>query len=195
MESWMWIAIAAGAVVLVALTISLLQTRSHHRSDRLRETFGPEYDRTVKARGHRKGEADLEEREKVAGSVQIRPLSAQEARMYEASWAGVQAHFIDSPSEAAVQADRLMTEILYARGYPVMDFDQTAGLVSTRHPRLAIRYRNAHSIAMRDLRHEATTEDLRQAMVDYRAAFNELVEVGGELLPEERVRPLEAISS
>jgi hypothetical protein len=61
------------------------------------------------------------------------------------------------------------------RGYPVSDFEQTAADISVNHPLVLENYRTAHEIALRQTKGQATTEDLRQAMVHYRTLFDELV--------------------
>ncbi len=76
-----------------------------------------------------------------------------------------------------------MTEVMRERGYPMEDFDQRSADVSVDHPQVVENYRAAHSISLANEQGKASTEDLRQAMVHYRALFVELLEQ-----PEEDVR-------
>ncbi|MEP7214632.1 MAG: hypothetical protein ABI782_00175 [Anaerolineaceae bacterium] len=179
LENWMWIAIEAAIVlaIAVAVIVSLKQRAGHRRTGRLHESFGPEYDRTVSEKGRGKAEDDLDTRTKRAESVDVRPLTLIEGNHYKEVWAAAQARFVDDPSDAVTRADRLVTEVLQARGYPTDDFDISANAVSVDHPRVVIDYRAAHEAAERNQRGAASTDDLRSAMTQYRAIFDELVDV------------------
>jgi hypothetical protein len=164
MESWVWLALIALALLVGMLAAWLVLQR--RRSTYLRERFGPEYERAVQQIGdRRRAETELEQREKRVEQLQIRPLPLSEAR-----------RFADDPSGAVADADRLVAGVMQARGYPVGDFEQRAADISVDHPDVVEHYRAAHRIALASERGLATTEDLRQAMVHYRALFGHLLE-------------------
>lgn len=168
-----WIIVA---VVIAAIVIAALGWSRRRRSDHLKDQFGPEYDRAVEAKGDRaKAEAELAEREKRVEKLDIRPLDASERRDFIDRWTEVQARFVDDPPRAVAFADALLGQVMKARGYPVTDFDQRAGDISVDHPVVVDHYRKAHEIAVRHERGAASTEDLRQAMIHYRALFDNLV--------------------
>ncbi|HLO19869.1 MAG TPA: hypothetical protein VK192_05190 [Sphingomicrobium sp.] len=169
-----WIILGIIIVALLAIVAILWSRRA--RSEHLRDRFGPEYDRAVEARGDRaKAEADLAAREKRVGKLDIRPLEPAERREFTERWTDVQARFVDDPARAVAFADALVGDVMKARGYPVSDFDQRAGDISVDHPVVVEHYHEAHDIALRHERGDASTEDLRQAMVHYRALFDNLV--------------------
>jgi len=166
--------VVIAAVVVAALVFMLARKR---RSQNLREQFGPEYDRVVQKEGDvHKGERLLEFREKHRKTLNIRPLSADEQTRFSARWNEVQSQFVDNPSAAVAVADELIMEVMQARGYPINDFTQRAPDISVDHPVVVENYRAAHEIAQRRSHGQAGTEDLRQAMVHYRALFSELLE-------------------
>jgi len=174
MTSTAWIVVA---VIVVALLVvgAILWSRSR-RSEHLKNRFGREYDRTVEAKGGKaEAEAELAEREKRVEKLDIRPLDAEERREFVKRWDDVQARFVDDPPRAVAFADALLGDVMKARGYPVSDFDQRAGDISVDHPVVVEHYRKAHEIAVRHQRGEASTEDLRQAMIHYRALFDNLI--------------------
>jgi hypothetical protein len=161
-------------VLVVAAVAAVLYTRSR-RSRHLRSRFGPEYDRAVDESGGRgKAEANLHKLEKRVQKFDIRPLSTTERDRFVMSWRDVQANFVDNPETAVTRADQLLGEVMAARGYPVGDFDQRAADLSVDHPVVVDNYRTGHDIALRQARGQATTEDLRQAMVHFRGLFDEL---------------------
>ena len=169
-----WIIVAV--VVIAAIIVAALIWSRRRRSDHLRDKFGREYDRAVEEKGGRaKAEAELAEREKRVEKLNIRPLSMSERREFIDRWTEVQARFVDDPPRAVAFADALLGQVMKARGYPVTDFDQRAGDISVDHPVVVDHYRKAHEIAVRHERGEASTEDLRQAMIHYRALFDNLV--------------------
>jgi len=174
MDAWVWIAIIVAAIVIAA-AVALIAKQQ--QTKRLRERFGPEYSRTVKEYGGEQRAAPiLAAREKRVAALNIHPLAQADATRFADRWRSVQAQFVDDPSGAIAQADQLVSEVMQARGYPVGDFEQRAADVSVDHPRVVQNYRAAHDIALRRGRGEASTEDLRQAMVYYRDLFNELLE-------------------
>jgi hypothetical protein len=174
MPTWAWILIAVGVVVAAALVFVALALQ---RTKRLRERFGPEYDRTVEQRGgRREGEAELASRVERRERLEIRPLAPESRERYVESWREVQAGFVDDPAAAVGDADRLVAKVMSERGYPMDDFEQRADDISVDHPQVVERYRSAHGIAAKNEEGKATTEDLRQALQHYRALFEELLE-------------------
>ena len=167
------------AVVLVVVIIGAILAPGfarRRRSERLHDQFGPEYDHTVQAMGgKKKAHAELDERKKHVETLEIRPLSANDRERYLADWAAVQSKFVDEPGQAIVAADRLITEVMEIRAYPVSDFDQRAADVSVSYPTLVTNYRAARDIAIKNEQHQADTEELRQAMIYYRSLFEELL--------------------
>jgi hypothetical protein len=162
------------AVVAAVLVVGLF-LYGRRRSEHLRSRFGPEYEREMEEKGRRKAEAELAEREKRVSKLTIRPLNPADQDHFLKQWIEVQARFVDDPPRAVAMADGLLGEVMKARGYPVSDFDQRAGDISVDHPNVVDHYRAGHDIAVRHRRGEAGTEDLRQAMIHYRALFEELV--------------------
>ena len=162
------------AIVVAALVYMIARRR---RSQTLRERFGPEYDRVVRKEGDvQKGERLLDFRQKHRKTLDIRPLSPEDQTRFSSRWNNVQGEFVDDPSGAVARADELIIEVMQARGYPTTDFTQRAADISVDHPVVVENYRAAHDIAQRRSRGQASTEDLRQAMVHYRALFSELLE-------------------
>jgi hypothetical protein len=166
-----WLLVAVIVVLLCVVGVLLYRQR---RSAQLREGFGPEYDRVVEQRGsQRDGEAELRERFDRRRSYDIRPLEPAARDRYAARWRETQARFVDQPASALDEADTLVAEVMRERGYPVEDFDQQADDVSVDHPEVVEHYRKAHAIQSA---REASTEELRQGLVHYRALFDELLE-------------------
>ena len=171
------IAVIVVAVVVIA-AIAFVSSRKR-RSQKLRARFGPEYDRVLQQEGDaRKAEGVLEFREKRREKFKIRPLSDADRVSFGVRWNEVQARFVDDPRGAVTVAESLVTDVMQARGYPIGEFDQRAADISVDHPLVVDNYRAAHDIAMRHSAGKASTEDLRQAMVHYRALFQELLEEG-----------------
>jgi hypothetical protein len=168
--------IIAVVVVLAAGigTMLLLRTR---RTDRLRRQFGgAEYTRAVNEGGSRRhGEAGLDKRNARVESFHLRPLAAGDRARFVDAWRRIQARFVDGPASAVAEADQLLGDVMSTRGYPVSEFAQRAADISVDHPLMLEHYRTAHDIAIRQAKGEASTEDLRQAMIHYRTLFEELV--------------------
>jgi hypothetical protein len=164
--------IAAIAVALMALWFVQSQRRAH-----LRARFGPEYDRVIRETGNvTKAETTLSDRERRVEKLQIRPLSTEESGRFSTSWRAIQARFVDDPKGALTDGDALITEVMAARGYPMSNWDQRVADISVDHPRVVDTYRTGHEIAIRHDRGDASTEDLRRAMIAYRELFAELLE-------------------
>jgi FtsZ-interacting cell division protein ZipA len=166
-------------IAIIAVAGILFFAMRKRRSQKLRERFGPEYDRVVKQEGDpRQAEGVLEFREKRREKFKIRPLSA--ADRDRSSFADrsneVQSRFVDDPRAAVTVAESLVSEVMQARGYPIGEFEQRAADISLDYPVVVENYRAAHAIALRHSAGQASTEDLRQAMVHYRKLFHELLE-------------------
>lgn len=179
--------IVAVIVVVIAAVIYFLQRR---RSERLRQHFGPEYDRAVsEGGGRRHAEAVLEQRTERVKKFHIRPLTAEDKARFTEQWDRVQAHFVDAPAGAVAEADQLLGDIMATCGYPMGDFEQRAADISVDHPIVTQNYRSAHELALRQAKGQASTEDLRRAMIHYRALFDDLVNERKETIIDER-RPV-----
>jgi hypothetical protein len=167
------ILIVVGAIVAAALVWIGLALR---RSYALRRRFGPEYVRVVETVGDkRKAEAELDARMRRVEKLQLKPLSDSQLGHYHDVWQSVQARFVEDPKQAVAEADQLVSEVMNVRGYPVGDFEQRAADVSVDHPQVVTHYRAAHAVAVRSDQ-DANTEDLRQAVIHYRALFEDLLE-------------------
>jgi hypothetical protein len=168
------IGVIVALVVIAAISFLLARER---RSKQLRQRFGPEYDRVLKKEGEvRRAEGVLQMRAKRHDKFSLRPLSESSRPDFAGRWKTVQSQFVDEPKGAVAQADLLVNEVMVARGYPMADFEQRAADISVDHPVVVENYRAAHAIAQRHSAGEASTEDLRKAMVHYRSLFEELLE-------------------
>lgn len=146
------------------------------RTRRLRTRFGPEYERAAaNAPSRSSAESELRARERRHADLDIRPLDAASRDRYAREWAEVQERFVDAPARSIHDADRLVTELMAERGYPVEDFGQRLSDLSVRHGHTLEHYRRAHAISERVTGAEADTEEMRQAMVDYREMFADLL--------------------
>lgn len=161
-------------LVLVAVGFALFSRR--RRTESLRNRFGPEYDHAVQNVGDRaKAEAELAARQQRVAKLDIRQLPEPERQRFAEAWRDVQARFVDSPGEAVTAADRLVKELMQAKGYPMGDFEQRAADISVDHPHVVNNYRAARTVAHANERGEATTDHLRGAMVHYRSLFEDLL--------------------
>jgi hypothetical protein len=175
-QQLIWIAVAVIVVIAVAAIAWMYMQRQ--RRARLRARFGPEYDRTLQETGApAKADAVLEARARRVERLKIRTLSPEQRDAFAREWRHVQAMFVDDPDGAVAAADRLVTEVMAARGYPIEDFDTRAADLSVDHPHVVENYRIARALARRRERKEAGTEELRQAVVNYRALFDDLLDV------------------
>ncbi|WIM97530.1 hypothetical protein ACTOB_001059 [Actinoplanes oblitus] len=162
-------------VILLVLAAIVLAVRAGRRR-KLQQTFGPEYDRVVADTGNRtEAERELLERTKRHAQLELTPLSAESRAKYAAAWEEVQIRFVDSPKEAVGTADELVTRLITERGYPTADYDERLANLSVEHAATLEHYRAAHEISQRSKNDEAGTEDLRQALVHYRALFADLL--------------------
>jgi hypothetical protein len=160
------------------LIIGIVIYQRKKKAEHLRARFGTEYDRTVLERGSDRGAlAALAAREERVNSLKIHDLAPAERERFVSEWQVVQSRFVDHPRGAVIEADDLIASLMNARGYPVADFEQRAADISVNHPRVVENYRSAHAIAQRLAGNETTTEDMRTAMLQYRALFDELLQV------------------
>jgi hypothetical protein len=189
MSGLMWVVLIA-AVIVIALIVMVLTRR--RRTVELQQHFGTEYDRTVQAKDDRRAaEAELRDREKERAKLDIRPLPAATRDRVAQEWADVQARFVDQPSTAVITADALVCRVMGERGYPMADFDSQADLVSVDHPTVVENFRVAHGIFGRAQNQQASTEDLREALLRYRSLFDELLHDGAGEHRDVRQSPVE----
>ena len=166
-----------GAIAVLAVAAALWVVIRKRRTEHLRQRFGPEYERAVHEQGDvRRAESTLEARAKRVERLDLKRLSAAEAARFAAAWLRIQSNFVDDPKQAVSEADRVVGEVMAARGYPLGDFEQRAADISVDHANVVMNYRAARDIAQRHATGEASTEDLRQGMVHYRALFDDLLE-------------------
>jgi hypothetical protein len=168
-----------GVILLLAIIGGIvgLIFAVRNRSKKYNDKYGAEYQNTIKTLGNeKKAQNEMDEREKHVGGLEIRPLTEEEHTLYLANWAAIQAKFVDNPSQATVEADHLIMEVMQTRNYPISSFEQRAADISINYPKLVTNYRAAREIAKKNDRREASTEDLRKALVYYRSLFDELLE-------------------
>jgi hypothetical protein len=169
------LAVLAGVVLLAVIVVFVLVAR--RRRQRLADEFGPEYDHAVATHGRRRGQQELEARREHVDHLTLRDLTREEHDELVSRWQGVQGRFVDQPSAAVTEADALIAETMRLRGYPiddVADDERREADLSVAHPTEVGLYRDAAAVARRSRRNEATTEELRQAMVHYRTLFESL---------------------
>jgi hypothetical protein len=168
------------AVLVLALAAAVIFLLARMRSRKLQERFGPEYDRAVaESESRRDAERELREREKRHEALELRPLSSATRERYAREWQTVQAQFVDYPDRAVGEADRLITALMGERGYPTEGDDQRLADLSVEHASVLGHYRDARAISARSSEGKASTEELRTAMVHFRALFDELLREGG----------------
>jgi len=171
-----WTAVVVVAVLLLVVFGIVWTMFQRNRSRALRQRFGPEYERMLGEHGSRsRAERELEHRRHRVERLSLRPLPADMRNRYAEAWNREQARFVDEPKAAVSEADHLVEEVMRERGYPVGAFDQQVADVSVDHAGVVENYRAAHEIAQREERGQASTEDLRKAMVYYRDLFRELL--------------------
>ncbi|WP_436498741.1 hypothetical protein [Actinokineospora sp. HUAS TT18] len=173
MSTGMIIGIVIAAVVVLVLIAVMVWMRE--RRNHLRERFGPEYDRTMRQHPRHRAEKELAEREKRHSKLDIKEITPTLRDRYAQQWALVQEQFVDRPSPSVAEADRLVTALMAERGYPTEDYEQQVADLSVAHASTLDHYREAHAIMDRDSRTEVSTEELRAAMVHYRALFEDLL--------------------
>jgi len=175
---WILVALAAAAIVIVATIAS--RRRARLRSARLRERFGPEYERAVLEFGSAaRAERELAGRARRVEHLRFQELSDADRATFTASWSRIQAQFVDNPAAAVVSANELIKEVMRARGYPSDDFEQRVADLSVDHAAVVQHYRAARALSDSNRNGQINTEELRQAVVHYRALFADLLQEPG----------------
>ena len=163
-------------IVVLVIIAAIVYGVQAGRRKKLQNTFGPEYDRVVADTGNRtEAEKELREREKRHAGLELKELSPESQQRYRAAWEEVQIQFVDNPSEAVGTADELVTRLITERGYPTAEYDERLADLSVEHANTLQHYREAHGISERNAAGQASTEDLRLALVHYRALFADLL--------------------
>jgi hypothetical protein len=172
MDTGVIVAIVVIAALVIIAGLWYLNSQKT-RSEQLRRDFGPEYDRALESSDSRKNaERELEERRKRVEGLKLRDLSADDQKRYAEEWRGIEARFIDNPAGTLDEADRTARKVMVDIGYPMSDADQQAADLSVHHAGVVEHYRVAHVVMQKN---DASTEDIRQAMVHYRSVMNELL--------------------
>jgi hypothetical protein len=173
----LWVIIALGAVAIVIVALFIERRRARRRSVDLQRQFGPEYDRAVQQFGSRAGaERELAARERRVHRFRFKDLGASDRARFQATWARIQAQFVDDPAVAVAGAHQLISEVMRARGYPIEDFEQRVADLSVEYPSVVQHYRAAHALATSKSAGHLDTEELRQSVVHYRVLFAELLQ-------------------
>jgi hypothetical protein len=171
------------AVIIVAVIVvvaALAAVAEMTRRRRLKERFGPEYDRAVADQNSTlRAEAELTGRQRRVSKLNIRPLDESARARYTVDWMAIQEHFVDSPEAAVADAYQLVTKVMTERGYPIEDDEQVLADLSVEHAQTVSHFRAAQEISRSSAAGQAATEDLRQAFIHYRALFSDLLGVAG----------------
>jgi FtsZ-interacting cell division protein ZipA len=179
MDTWIWVLIAIVAVIVIVVVVWL--ALSKRRTTTLRDQFGSEYDRTLQQTdSRREAEADLSARRERREQLNIRPLTTVAQERYSSEWQQVQSRFVDQPAVSLGQAGELVLQVMRERGYPMDDFDKRAADISVDYPELVEHYRAGQAVSKSAASSEASTEDMRQGLVHYRALFEELLGADSE---------------
>jgi hypothetical protein len=177
-----------GVVVVLAAAAAAIYVAQKQRSRQLRTHFGPEYDHALEGFGHRRAaERALLDRARRVDKLEIRPLPALRRDELRTRWQTVQAQFVDDPAAATHEAHTLLSAVLHEQGYPTAKFDEEVELLSVHHPATVQHYREAHRLADERARGQGDTEHLRQAMIHYRALFEDLLNLGANRNPNPNV--------
>ncbi len=186
MDTQLMLVIGVAVLLIILVAAGAWTYAKKMSSRRLKAKFGPEYDQTVeRLRNREVAETELQERERRVKRFHIMPLSMQDASQYREEWTAVQGRFVDDPKGAAEEAHQLVHEVMKKRGYPVTGFEQAAADLSVDYPTVVTHYRAASRIAENNRKGIAETEELRKALVYYRALFEELLETPQTELKEE----------
>jgi hypothetical protein len=165
-------------LALIAAAWLITRERRRKQSLRLQQRFGPEYSRVISERGDRtRAESELMAREKRVERLKLVSLSTEDAGKFSQAWNLLQTQFVDNPKGVVIEADRLVRDLMVKRGYPMADFERRAADISVDYPTVVEAYRSARAIAVRGRQGQASTEELRKAVVYYRTLFDELLEV------------------
>ncbi len=165
------------AIIIVIVVLLIISTAARGlRSRRLKEKFGPEYDYMMdKAGDRRAAEEDLQEREKRVNELNVHPLRDDEIERYHNEWVEIQAGFVENPLASTERANREITEVMIARGFPVADYEERTEDLSVLYPDFVPGYREANEILSRSHADGVPTEELRKAIVKLHSLFDELL--------------------
>jgi hypothetical protein len=167
--------VLAAVAIATGLAIAT-RHRSRRRSLELKRQFGPEYDQAVADYGSpARAERELAARARRVGHLKLAELNDAERERYAARWTRIQQQFVDDPIAAVAAANALINDVMRARGYPVEDFDQRLADLSVDHATVTQHYRAARALSASVASDRGNTEDLRQAVVHYRALFSDLL--------------------
>src|SRR5215510_14800577 len=176
MDTQLMLVVGIIVLVVILVVVGFWAYAKMTRSRRLKAKFGPEYDHTVARLSNRElAETELQDRERRVRRFHIVPLSMQDAIQYRDSWTATQGYFVDDPKGAVEKADILVHEVMKKRGYPVTNFEQVAADLSVEYPAVVTHYRAACRIVENSRKGNTNTEELRQALVHYRALFEMLL--------------------
>ncbi|MBG0855619.1 hypothetical protein I2W78_28185 [Streptomyces spinoverrucosus] len=167
--------VAAVALIVAALT---LRGRGAGGGRDLRRRFGPEYDRTVARHDGDAAAAERELAERVErhGKLRERPLEPAQRERFEARWTAAQERFVESPQAAVTEADQLLAELAGVRGFPDGgQYEEQLAALSVHHADHVHGYRRVHRIAGVSGASDTATEEMREAMVEARALFDDLL--------------------
>ena len=183
--------IAVIVIVVIVAAAAVAAAVYSIRQRELRRRFGPEYDRLVaEYQSRRKAAAELTRRERRVRDLDITELDPAARARYMQEWAAVQELFVDTPQRAVAEAQRLVMTVMNERGYPTDQPDQILADLSVDHASVLDHYRVASAISERAAAGTASTEDLRQALINYRTLFGELL--GEPIEPAATAGPGEA---
>jgi hypothetical protein len=168
------IAIVIVLVIIVAALMAAAALTARRR--RLQQQFGPEYERAVAEQNSRlRAEAELTGRQRRVRKLDITPLTGETRQRYAANWTVIQEQFVDSPQTAVGRAYDLVVAVMTERGYPTDDSEQVVADLSVEHAATVDHFRAAQQITGAAASGDAATEDLRQALIHYRALFSDLL--------------------
>jgi hypothetical protein len=184
MNEMIWL---IGVIVVLAAAGAAIYVAQRQRSRQLRTHFGPEYDHALEGFGHRRtAERALLDRTRRVDKLEIRPLPAPRREELRARWQAVQSEFVDDPANAIQEAHQLLSAMMHEQGYPTAKFEEEVELLSVHHPATVQHYREAHRLADERARGEHDTEHLRQAMIHYRALFEDMLNLGAIQDPHQK---------
>jgi hypothetical protein len=184
---WTIGALAVVAIAILVVGAIAFRRRARMRSVELRQQFGPEYDRAVLEFGSpARAERQLAARARRVEHIRIRDLGDADRARFASNWSQIQGQFVDDPAAAAAAANELIKEVMRARGYPMDDFDQRVADLSVDHAAVVQHYRAARALTQSDRSGQVSTEELRQALVHYRALFADLLQEAGSPPPSLR---------
>lgn len=190
MNAMMW---GIGVIIVLAAIGAALYAIERQRSRQLQTHFGPEYDRVLEGFGHRRAaERVLVDRTKRVDKLQIRPLPQARRDELHDRWQAVQSQFVDDPARAIEDSHSLLATVMHEQGYPATRFEEEVELLSVHHPAAVQHYRAAHQLAAERARGDSGTEELRQAMIHYRALFDDLLDLGAARAPHHKENRREA---